>query len=133
MNTIESVKSSARKGCTPETRVVTEDMFPYGKYVRQGDVMLKRHPLGTVFATSGDTGRQLAPGTEVGSKHIVRPGPLVLARVGATPLQGAIIEAAEGLYVEHPKHAHFDIRCPGTYEVIFQQDLNSEEIRRVKD
>lgn len=136
MNVVEAIKSSARKGCSPETRVLRQERdFPYGKYVRQGDLMIQRLPLKNLkqFSLAGEASRQLAPGTETGSKHIVRPGPKVHARQNASPLEGAVIEAPEGLYIEHPKHAHFDIGLPGCYVVTYQRDLSAEGVQRVRD
>ncbi len=133
-NITEAVKSSARAGQSPETRILSaEAQFPYGKLVRQGDIMLKRHPLGTDLGTGADAPRKLAPGAEIGSRHIVRPGPAVLLRLRATELQGPIIVAPTGFYLEHPKHADFDVRLPGVYEVTFQQDLSAEGLRRIRD
>jgi len=133
-NIAEAVKSSARVGQSPETRVILkESQFPYGKLIRQGDIMLKRHPLGTNLGTGAKAPRQLAPGAEVGSRHIVRAGPEVLLRLKATELQGPVIVAPDGFYLEHPKHADFDVRLPGEYEVIFQLDLSAATLQRRRD
>jgi hypothetical protein len=107
---------------------------------RQGDVYLRRHaleaqhtlPIGGEAPTT-----QLAPGTTIGSRHIVEtPSAKVHLRKDATPLQGPIVVAPEGLLISHPKHADFDIRLPGCYEVTFPQDMDAaerEEIRRRRD
>jgi hypothetical protein len=133
---LEKVATSARTHKNPSTRVVTkESTLPYGKVIRQGDVMLRRHPIDKVFEDLiPETIRQLAPGESVGSRHVLREGNLkTFARKGATALQGPIVVAPEGFYLEHPTHAHVDCKLPGVYEVTYPRDMAAEGIARRAD
>ena len=76
---------------------------------------------------------QLAPGTTQGSRHCVRD----LAKVrlyrpsNPTPLDGPVIEAPEGVTIEHPEHG--DVTLPaGVYAIVYQRAF-ADELRRVQD
>jgi hypothetical protein len=137
LQTLETVASSARTHANPKTRVISKEAtLPYGYTIRQGDVMLTRHPIGTALGQGEvTTNRQLAPGSTVGSRHVLRADRrLVLRnRQGATALQGPLVEATEGFYLEHPTHGHVDCRLPGLYEVTYPRDLAAEGLQRRKD
>ena len=133
-STLEAVAASARTHKNPETRVVTkESTLPYGCMIRQGDVMLTRHPLDKAITGTLTTNMQLAPGASVGSRHILRAGDLkVYARAGNV-LEGPLVVAPNGLYLEHPTHADVDCRLPGVYEVTYPRDFAAEGIARRRD
>jgi hypothetical protein len=137
LKTVETVASSARTHANPKTRVISkETTLPYGYTIRQGDVMLTRHPLGTALEQGDLTDNyQLAPGSTVGSRHVLRRDRRLVLRTrqGASPLQGPILEATEGFYLEHPTHAHVDCRLPGLYEITYPRDLAAEGLQRRKD
>jgi hypothetical protein len=137
--TLDRVQTSARQGLSPETRIVREDMIPYGKVIRQGDVYLRRLPIDEHVRHAGPAKtRQLAPGTSTGSRHVVTEdrGAQVLDRQDPGPLDGPLVLAPSGFYLSHPKHADIDCRAPGCYEVTFPVDKHAEElgeIRRLAD
>lgn len=136
IQSVEVVSQSARTHQNPAVRVISkETSLPYGNTVRQGDVMLTRHPLGTVFENVGPVtdNCQLAPGSTAGSRHILRKGPTIYSRTGATVLTGPVVEAPNGFYLEHPRHGDMDCRLPGCYEVSYPRDLAAEGIARRAD
>lgn len=136
ITSVAAVSQSARTHQNPAVRVISkESTLPYGHTVRQGDVMLTRHPLGTEFKQVGaeTDNHQLAPGSTPGSRHILRKGPTIKSRVGATVLTGPIVEAPAGFYLEHPRHGDIDCRLPGCYEVSYPRDFATEEITRRAD
>ena len=136
LQTLERIQTSARKGASPKTRVIkTDAQFPVGKYIRQGDVMIRRLPIEDAsnydnLQVTND--RQIAPGTTEGSRHIAEGNIRVMARTG-NPLEGPVIIAPEGFYISHPKHGHFDVGVAGCYEVTFPRDLAQEELARRRD
>jgi hypothetical protein len=133
--TLATVQSSARTHQNPETRLVSqEETLPVGCTIRQGDVMLTRHALKTKFKETAPTqNRQLAPGVSIGSRHVLRGGPEVLTRLKATALQGPIVVAPQGFYLEHPTHGDIDCRLPGVYEVTYPRDFAAEGLQRRRD
>lgn len=136
IQSVEVVSQSARTHQNPAVRVISkETSLPYGNTVRQGDVMLTRHPMGTVFKNVGPVtdNCQLAPGLTAGSRHILRKGPTIYSRTGATVLTGPVVEAPNGFYLEHPRHGDMDCRLPGCYEVSYPRDLAAEGIARRAD
>lgn len=137
VKTLEVVTTSARTHKNPKTRVISkEKTLPIGHTVRQGDVMITRHALGTKFkGLTATDNRQLAPGATVGSRHILRADKSlkIQNRKGAGVLQGPIVDAPEGFYLEHPTHAHMDCKLPGTYEVSYPRDFAAEGLQRRKD
>lgn len=136
LKSLQAVAQSARTHRNPAVRVITlEKTLPYGHTIRQGDVMLTRHPLGTVFPNLGPVTkeRQLAPGSTPGSRHILREGTTIVSRSGADVLHGPIVEAPRGFYLEHPRHGDIDCKLPGSYEVTFPRDLAAEGLARRQD
>ena len=108
LTSVAAVSQSARTHQNPAVRVISkETTLPYGNTVRQGDVMLTRHPLGTEFKQVGaeTDNHQLAPGSTAGSRHILRRGPMIQSRVGASVLTGPVVVAPVGFYLEHPDDA----------------------------
>ena len=107
---------------------------PIGKkFARQGDLYFAKlakvpHDAQPWTFPHG----QLAPGTSQGSRHCVdltRVRLWVLAR--PTALDGPIIEAPEGVEIQHPEHGHH-IYPPGIYQVTYQRAY-ANELRRVQD
>lgn len=100
----------------------------------QGDialVMLSEVPKGCVREKVADL--QLAPGTTQGSRHCLESldGITVWRHQSPTPLDGPILDAPNGLRVNHPEHG--DISLPaGVYAVVYQRQF-AEELRRVQD
>jgi len=134
MQALELVAASARTHKDPSTRVISkETTLPYGCVIRQGDVMLTRHPLDHKVEGTITNDMQLAPGASTGSRHILRHGDIkVLARTGNV-LVGPAVVAPNGFYLEHPTHAHVDCRLPGVYEVTYPRDFAAEGIARRRD
>ena len=134
---VEKVLETAKNSSRADVRVCTEDNLPYGKVFQQGDVYIRRLPLSEVskFKLTPRQSRQVAPGTTIGSQHVVREGTAKLFdRPASNELDGPVIVAEEGFYLEHPKHGHFDCTgLPGCYVVTGQQDLAAEGIRRARD
>ena len=136
LDTLNTVQSSARTHQNPNTRVVTQDStLPMGCTIRQGDVMLTRRALGhsDSVKTVPTENRQLAPGDSIGSRHVLRAGPSVFTRLEATALQGPLVEAPNGIYLEHPTHGDIDCRLPGCYEVTYPRDFGVEGLQRRRD
>lgn len=138
LQTVEAVTTSARQGANPETRVVDGQSvdLPYGKYVRQGDVYLQRLPIDQVdvsqFKLLPATHRQVAPGTTVGSRHVVLSQDVEMYDRGGDELTGPVLLAPNGLYLAHPKHADMDIRLPGAYCVTFPVDEQARELGEIR-
>lgn len=78
---------------------------------------------------------QLAPGTTQGSRHCVAAGDMARVRfyrlIEATPLDGPVIEAPDGLTIEHPEHGDVTLP-PGIYGVVYQRQF-AKELKRVQD
>jgi len=134
----ERMHISARKGADPETRRIDgiTATIDYGKMGRQGDVYLKRLTCDRklVKGLRKTDNPQLVPGTSIGSRHTLRMdrGEEIYLRKNPSPLQGPIIYAPNGFYLEHPKHADFDCRLPGVYEVTFPADKVAEELGEIR-
>lgn len=134
--TLELVSTSARTHADPKVRVVSQEKtWPIGCTARQGDVMITRHPMDKVFPDlTVTTNMQLAPGSSVGSRHVLLAGSFVVfERKNADALHGPIIDAPEGFYLSHPTHGHIDCKLPGKYEVTYPRDLAAEGLQRRRD
>jgi len=132
LEAIQTVTQSARTHKNPETRVITKEaQLPYGKTIRQGDVYLTRHKLKTKLPDVGERtdNMQLAPGTTVGSRHVLRPGNIVVRSRSGGVRTGPVVEAPQGFYLEHPSHGHIDCRLPGLYVVTFPLDYATQRRR----
>lgn len=130
---LSEIQSAAAETRPDVRRVAT--MKP-GEYARQGDVYVTRlnelPELGKPYE-----GRQLAPGTSKGSRHVVALSvdADLFDVVQPGPLDGPIIDAKSRLLIEHPEHGHLDLP-PGVYAVTYQRDYareRADEIRRVAD
>ena len=132
--TLHRVQSSGRQAANPETRVV--NAVPLNKTIRQGDVYLTRIeelPQGLKEVMDN---RQIVPGSSTGSRHVMHPGCRIFVREGASELEGPYIDAPQGFYLGHPKHADVDYRQAGCYKVTFPVDKQADllgEIRRRRD
>lgn len=116
-----------------------------GDCVRQGDVYIVAVDVAPAGKPYGS--RQLAPGTTLGSRHIVEGDCDVLAvdKVEATRLLNRLVPATEGLEqfvgpmiiakgpitITHPEHGWRSLP-PGTYLVVGQRTW-AEEVRRTAD
>lgn len=139
-NIHERIRDNAKARATPKTRIInTEEKCPIGYHLRQGDVYMTRLPIHadlTVFGRLKPTdNRQVVPDDDsIGSRHILRPGSAkLLKRLDGGPLDGPIIVAPDGFYLEHPTHGDFDVSLPGTYVITFPRDFSKEEIVRLRD
>ena len=134
--TVQQIRSSARQGANPETRVIdgTETDLPYGYYVRQGDVYIQRLPIDEVDVSGFEptTERQIAPGTTAGSRHVVTSGDVSIYDRVTDDLTGPVIVAPHGFYLSHPKHADMDIRLPGAYLCTFPVDEKARELGEIR-
>lgn len=76
---------------------------------------------------------QLAPGTTQGSRHCIADMATVrlLKLTDATPLDGPIIDAPQGVTVAHPEHGDVSLP-PGVYGCVYQRAY-ADELRRVRD
>jgi len=100
--------------------------------IRQGDLYLDpcEWPGEGGLTRSSET--QLAPGTTKGSRHVADGEVEVWARDRSGPLVGPLVRAFKRWVLRHPEHA--DVSMPsGCYQVGYQQDLEQEEIARVRD
>lgn len=132
---LAQVGASIKAAANPAPRIFSAKEFPVGKTFPQGDVIITRldPEAAKKIETSGPAqSRQLAPGTSMGSQHVVAAGPEVLTRKTATALEGPIISAKKAWTVAHPKHR--DITFPaGIYAVTFPRDFAREELARRRD
>lgn len=76
---------------------------------------------------------QLSPGTTQGSRHCLESleGLRLFVLADPTPLDGPVIDAPQGMRVNHPEHGDVSFG-PGVYGVIYQRQY-AEELRRVQD
>jgi hypothetical protein len=109
------------------------DMTP-GDMWAQGDVgliCLASLPDGCTVEKKPSA--QLAPGTTQGSRHCITDLSAVrLHRLAdPTPLDGPIIEAPQGVTVNHPEHGAITLP-PGIYGCVYQRAY-ADDLRRVQD
>lgn len=118
-----------------------------GDVVRQGDLYLTCLDCQPVKA-SAFAGRQLAPGTSQGSRHVVEglcelytPAEssaldaihhVVPATKGHRQFLGPVIHAREPITITHPEHGHRTLPA-GTYLVTYQRTRLDSELRRAED
>lgn len=100
----------------------------------QGDigiVFLDKKPKGCTLIANPSL--QLAPGTTQGSRHCLESldGLKLFQLSDANPLEGPVIDAPNGMRVNHPEHGDCTFG-PGVYGVIYQRQL-SKELARVQD
>jgi len=133
---VQQISSSARRGANPETRVIdgTDVDLPYGYYARQGDVYIQRLPIDEVDVSGFEptTERQIAPGTAIGSRHVVTSENVQIYDRGGDELTGPVIVAPQGFYLSHPKHADMDIRLHGAYLCTFPVDEKARELGEIR-
>ena len=105
-----------------------------GDFARQGDVyIVKADPSDLEDLTKmTEPVLQLAPGTNPGSRHILRSaeGVSMFSPRGSSELNGPLFRLECENELTHPEHANF-ILPPGCYRTTFQQ--SAEEDRRVLD
>ncbi len=118
---------------------------------RQGDIYIGCVPVG--FPKGKKTkNRQLAPGSNLGSRHIVEGDVEVYATIFHCPdwfqpgrgierlknqrerlareLLGPVLVSKKGFTVTHPEHGHIKVPA-GTWQVCYQMDPRTEQ--RVQD
>jgi hypothetical protein len=135
--TYEKIQSFAQNPLGDQ-RVI--DAIGVGYHVRQGDLYIKRIDgidKGEYKVTSN---RQLAPGTNKGSRHTVNDSVTVYEHVSkqgeATTnslgfmINGPVIECPERFSVSHPEHADMSLPA-GIYQINYQVDPAT--MRRVLD
>lgn len=123
---IKKIKETAP--IDPEIRFVSDTSTQ--KWAHQGDVALVR--IDKLPEGKKITELQLAPGTTKGSRHILADFEGIIIQHSNHPLYGPAFQAKERFTLTHPEHAHYSLP-PGCYQVIYQQDNEMEEIRRVQD
>jgi len=75
--------------------------------------------------------RQVAPGSSIGSRHIVEGSVTMYApHQKAMEFEGPTLVAKEEWTLAHPEHANHTFG-PGTYVFVFQEDIKTS--RRVSD
>lgn len=122
-----------------ETRVITEEVMTIGKHIRQGDIYVER-VADNVNKKGFDrtSNRQLAPGSNSGSRHTVSEAVEVFAPKDINVKQvdlgfkatGPILVSKDRFTVDHPEHASFSLPA-GTYQVCYQVDPKT--MQRVLD
>lgn len=100
----------------------------------QGDlgiVRLEKVPNGCTVIKNPSS--QLATGNTQGSRHCLESldGLTLYQLPKAGPLDGPIVDAPNGMRVNHPEHGDVTFR-PGVYGVVYQRQY-AEELRRVRD
>jgi|CXWL01.1.fsa_nt_gi hypothetical protein len=103
-------------------------------YHRQGDIFIRRIgdvPSGAIKQDKPI--RQLAPGTNQGSRHLLDSlsGITLYTVCNPSVLDGPIIVSDRQFTVEHPEHGHCTVPA-GTYAINYQREY-AEELRRVAD
>lgn len=137
------VQHDAEKIKNDETATV--GTMSLGDVVRQGDLYLIAIPCLPATRKQHD-GRQLAPGTTQGSRHVALTGEIfdcsveevILLIRSALPealvhpaLIGPCVLGAVAIELDHPEHGN-RILPPGAYAVVYQRQF-TEEARRVLD
>lgn len=100
----------------------------------QGDIGIVRLPQVPQDCTRVEKPEaQLAPGTTQGSRHCLESldGLTVYSLSKPGPLEGPVIDAPNGMRVNHPEHGDVSFG-PGVYGVVYQRQY-AEELRRVED
>lgn len=115
----------------------TVETMAVGECWAQGDLGIQflgaKKPAG-ISRMSKPTA-QLAPGETQGSRHILtNMADCKLYEFDrAHPLVGPVIEAPNGVDVDHPEHGRVTLKEPGFYAVRFQRAYDAQELRRVAD
>jgi len=112
----------------PEIRYVQE--IKEGQWAHQGDIALIAIP--SLPKGKEIKELQLAPGTTKGSRHILSDFVGTIVNHSSQELYGPAFEAKERFTLTHPEHAHYSLPA-GCYQVIYQQNNELEELRRVRD
>lgn len=117
-----------------EMRFIPDGTMTEGKWIRQGDIYIMAIGKVPLEYDEETTNRQLAPGENRGSRHIVHGNNLKLFvnPKNRDPLLGPIVVSKERVEVQHPEHAHFSLP-PGTYQVYYQMDARQAERTRSLD
>ena len=102
-----------------------------GQWAHQGDIAIQM--VDKIRSGKESNELQLAPGTTKGSRHVLADftGRITLPN-DRGPLEGPEFEAKERFTLKHPEHAHYSLPS-GKYRVIYQRNLELEEIERVRD
>jgi hypothetical protein len=139
MKTVEeAIIAIETSAAAPELR---QEPARIGEVLMQGDVFLTRvpksWPRGKLLGT-----RQIAVGTNVGSRHIVEGDVKVYEGMklpddfklpeGAQieDMLGPVVEAGSETILTHPEHAHHAL-AEGCYQVTYQWD--AQTMARVRD
>ncbi len=107
-----------------------------GDEIRQGDIYL--YPIDAPQSLEvPHWGRQLAPGTTTGSRHVVEGEADLYSRHAPGVLEGPYVHAHERVVLTHPEHAHVSLPA-GWYEVRYQRDYEApyqiaHRVQRVLD
>ena len=142
---ISKVKESAEKMNAAETEVIgTASCFDV---VRQGDLYLVCLPA-LPNAVMSYKGRQLAPGTTQGSRHIIAGDCTIITPSGAEiadlvnkalpnagvqpELVGPVIQCRGDCTVTHPEHGNKVLPDDSVWAVVYQRAYG-EDVRRVQD
>ena len=126
------IKELSKASNHVETRVIAE--MKIGQGIRQGDVYLwkiKEIPAEFSIPTMK---LQVTDGTTKGARHELEmtPSLRIFRNPNATALQGPCISSSETVSLTHPEHAHFKLPA-GCYNITYQQDFASQEMRAVRD
>ena len=128
----EQVKSSAEaiKSSLPQRFPAAASA---GDYWRQGDLYITLREACPDGCVSISAEKQLAPGTTMGSRHVLDSlaGVEVFRLAEPTALDGPILKLGEERTITHPEHG--DVICPpGVYQITYQRAF-AKELRRVAD
>lgn len=129
---LEDISQHAEKIKNDEHQVAGEmavrDVWAQGDI---GIVRLESVPPTAIAIKKPST--QLAPGDTQGSRHCLESldGLQLFTCSDAGPLDGPVIDAPNGMRVNHPEHGDVTFR-PGVYGIIYQRQ-HAEELRRVAD
>lgn len=123
----------------PDPNVRVTRSIEIGQAIHQGDVYLHRvrddHPRGKAWGS-----RQVAIGTQVGSRHIVEGNNVAVfageklppgvgepdfVRRGDT-LGPVVVVGEGGCVLAHPEHAHHQLP-EGTYQTTYQADFSTQQ------
>lgn len=141
MKTMTAEQALSKIESHPAIPELRTEAAKIGEVLHQGDVYLTRvpktWPRGDLLGT-----RQIAVGTNVGSRHVVEGDVKVYAGKrlpdgfnlpdGAqiSDLLGPVVEAGSETILTHPEHAHHAL-AEGDYQVTYQWDMTT--MRRVRD
>lgn len=129
---LEQITSHAEAIKNDEHQVAGE--MSVGDVWAQGDVGIVRlESLPEGCTPIAEPSLQLAPGNTQGSRHCLESleGVRLFQLSNPSPIEGPVVDAPNGMRVNHPEHGDVSFG-PGVYGVVYQRQY-AKELQRVQD